>query len=145
MNKILSSIPKRDLIFICIIIGVMLAFIFTDTSVDILVNYDEEMLYVTSPRLNMDIPNSEVVAVELMEMPELGALLEGYQHEVYCTGVWENDIWGEYDLCVLPQLPKCIVITLTNERTCVFTCSNEAKTQELYTNYTAYLKEIQNG
>ncbi len=123
----------------------MLLLIFSDTSVDILVKYDEEMLYVTSPRLNMDIPNADIASVTLIDMPELGSLIDGYAHEVYCTGIWKNETWGEYDLCVLPQLPECIVIELKNGRKNVFTCSDEAKTQELYTNYIAYLKENFDG
>ena len=120
MNKILSSIPKRDLIFISIILIAMLTIVFSDTSVDIFVNYDEEMLYVTSPRLNMDIPHSEVVSAQMTDLPELGMLVDGYEHPEYCTGVWKNDLWGEYDLCVLPDIEKCIVIQMKSGRIMVF-------------------------
>ena len=138
MKKLFGNVSKRDMIFISIILLVMLAFLFLDSSVDILVNYDEEMLYVTSPRLNMDIRNADVVSVELADMPDLGEMVEGYAHETYCTGVWKNEDWGEYDLCVLPGLPQCIKVELSSGRIMVFTCSTEAKTAELYESYTSY-------
>lgn len=120
MNKVASAVSIRDMIFIFLILAVMLTFVLQDTSVDIFIHYDEDMLYVTSPRLNMDIPHADVVSAQLTDLPAFGVLVDGFEHTDYCTGIWKNDLWGEYDLCVLPNIEKCIVIQLKNGRTMVF-------------------------
>lgn len=132
---------KRSSSFIGIVLVVLIVMILLDTSVDIQVNYDEKLLHVTSPRLNMDIPHTDVASVELIAMPELGICLDGYEHEAYCTGVWKNDIWGEYDLCVIPALPQCVAVTLHSGRVMVFSCSTDAKTVQLFESYQTYLSK----
>ena len=139
MKKTIFGVPVRDLIFICAVVLIVLFLVLSDTSVDIRVNYDEEFLYVTSPRLNIDIPNEEVAGLTLVPVPALGQFVDGYQHESYCAGVWKNDQWGEYQLCVIPTLPQCIVVELTSGKYIVFNCTTEAKTNQVFESYCSYI------
>ena len=139
MKKNIFGIPLRDLIFICAVVILVIFLVLSDTSVDIRVNYDEDLLYVTSPRLNIDIENREVASLSLVPISELGQLVDGYQHESYCTGIWKNDLWGEYELCIIPTLPQCVVVELINGRYIVFNCTTEAKTTQLFESYRSYI------
>ena len=69
MGKRSLSIPKKELIFVSLILVIFIGMILSDTEVKILVNYDEQMLQITSPRLNVDIEHPHVRAVELIDMP----------------------------------------------------------------------------
>ena len=143
MGKMSFSIPKKELIFIALILVLFIGMILSDTEVKILVNYDEEMLQITSPRLNVDIEHSHVLSVELIDMPtDFGTKIgDSYEHEVYCAGTWENDILGTYTLCILPGNSKAILVTL-DFTTVVFCCTTDEKTQTLFDSYSAYLGSL---
>jgi len=141
MKKTVFGIPLRDLIFICAVVMLVIFLVLSDTSVDIRVNYDEDFLYVTSPRLNIDIANHDVACLSLVSVPDLGQLVDGYQHESYCTGVWKNELWGEYQFCILPALPQCVVVELVSGEFIVFNCTTEAKTTQLFESYRNYIRK----
>ena len=140
MSQTNRSIPKKELIFISVILVILFAMILTDTDVNILVNYDEQMLQITSPRLNLDIEPAHVLSVELLEMPDAFGTKVGdsYEHEVYCAGTWENADWGTYSLCVIPGTEKCILVKM-DFTTVLFCCTTDEQTEELFASYRAYL------
>ena len=142
MSQTNRSIPKKELIFISVILVILFAMILTDTDVKILVNYDEQMLQITSPRLNLDIEHSHVLSVELLEMPDSFGTKVGdsYEHAVYCAGTWENSDWGTYSLCVLPGNEKCILVKM-DFTTVLFCCTTDAQTEKLFESYHSYLKQ----
>ena len=140
MQNKLSSVPKKELIFISIVLVVLIVMIVLDTDVEILVNYDEEMLQITSPRLNIDIEHAHVLDVQLIDMPAFGTKIgDSYEHEAYCAGTWENDTWGSYTLCVIPGNQKAIVVEVANDGFVVFNCTTDEKTETLFTSYSTYL------
>jgi len=143
MGKKSLSIPKKELIFISLILVLFIGMILSDTEVKILVNYDEQMLQITSPRLNVDIEHPHVLSVELIGMPtDFGTKIgDSYEHEVYCAGTWENADWGSYTLCVLPGNGKAILVKL-DFTTVVFCCTTDEKTQTLFDSYSAYLGSL---
>jgi len=143
MGKKSLSIPKKELIFISLILVIFICMILSDTEVKILVNYDEQMLQITSPRLNIDIEHPHVLSVELIDMPtDFGTKVgDSYEHEVYCAGTWENADWGSYTLCVLPGNSKAILVKL-DFTTVVFCCTTDEKTQTLFDSYSAYLGSL---
>ncbi|MGN1001966.1 MAG: hypothetical protein ACI4PC_04270, partial [Oscillospiraceae bacterium] len=46
-------------------------------------------------------------------------------------GQWENQVWGEYTLCIRPETDRCIVLTLTGGEVFVFNYENSSTTQSL--------------
>jgi len=135
------SVPKKELIFISLILVMLIAMILSDTDVKILVNYDEEMLQITSPRLNVDIEHDHVLSVELIDMPDFGTKVgDSYEHEAYCAGTWKNDFWDAYTLCVIPSNEKCILVQM-DFTTVVFSCTTDEKTLALFESYSSYLKQ----
>ena len=141
MGKRNLSIPKRELIFIFAFLLVLFAMILSDTGVKILVNYDEQILQITSPRLNVDIEHAHVLSVELIDMPDFGTKVgDSYEHEAYCAGTWKNDVWNAYTLCVIPTNKKCILVQM-DFTTVVFSCTTDEKTLALYESYSSFLKQ----
>lgn len=142
MRKRNLSIPKRELIFIVVILLMLIAMILSDTEVKILVNYDEQMLQITSPRLNVDMEHAHVLSVKLIDMPEFGTKVgDSYEHEAYCAGTWKNDTWDTYTLCVIPANQKCILVTM-DFTTVVFSCTTDQETQTLFQSYSSYLGSL---
>jgi len=143
MKNMLGSVSRKDLIFISIVLVALIVMIALDSDVDILVNYDEEMLQITSPRLNIDIEHPHVLSVELINMPaSFGEKIgESYEHEAYCAGTWKNTDWGTYTLCVLPKNSKCILVTM-DFTTVVFSCTTDEKTEALFQSYSGYISSL---
>ena len=143
MKKMLGSVSRKDLIFISIVLVALVVMIALDTDVDILVNYDEEMLQVTSPRLNIDMEHPHVVSVELIDMPaDFGTKVgDSYEHDAYCAGTWEKEGWGAYTLCVIPGNTKAVKVTM-DFTTVVFSCTTDQKTQDLFASYSSYISSL---
>lgn len=142
MKNVLDSISKRELIFVSILLLVFMTIIFFDTDVDILVNYDKEMLQITSPRLNIDIEHPQVRSVTLIDMPDFGTKIgDSYEHEAYCAGTWEHDAWGIYTLCVIPSNQKCILVEM-DLTTVIFSCTTDEKTETLFESYSSYISSL---
>ena len=143
MKKLLGSVSKKDLIFISLILIALGVMILCDSDVDILVNYDEEMLQITSPRLNVDIEHAHVNQIALIDMPDFGTKVgDSYEHDAYCAGTWENETWGAYTLCVIPTNSKCILVEVENDGFVVFTCTTDEKTEKLFDDYCAYFENL---
>lgn len=140
MKNLFGPVSRKDLIFISVVLVILIVMIAFDTDVDILVNYDKDMLQITSPRLNVDIPHSQVQSVTLIHMPtDFGtAASDSYSHEAYCAGTWENPDWGTYTLCVIPGNEKCILVKL-DSATVAFSCTTDEKTETLFISYRDYL------
>ena len=143
MKNFFSGISRRDFLFISLILIVLLAMIFLDTSVDILVDIEDTVLQITSPRLNVDIEHSHVVSVELIDMPAFGTKVgDSYEHERYCAGTWNNNDWGAYTLCVIPTNSKCVLVEVENDGFVVFSCTTDEKTEKLFDDYCAYFENL---
>lgn len=142
MNNARISVPKKEMTFAAVVLVVLMVMVLLDTEVKILVNYDEQMLQVTSPRLNIDIEHIHVEDIQLMDMPDFGTMVgDSYSHEAYCAGTWNNESWDSYTLCVIPSNRKCILVELVNEGYVVFSCTTDEETETLYHSYVNYLQK----
>lgn len=141
MKNKLGPVSKKDMTFISVVLVVLIVMVALDTSVEILVDQKDDVLQITSPRLNIDIEHSHVVSLELIDMPAFGTKIgDSYEHEAYCAGTWENSGWGAYTLCVIPTNAKCILVEVENSGFVVFSCTTDEETAELFASYSAYLE-----
>ena len=73
---------------------------------------------------------ADIQVVTLAEQPDFGECLEGGQDDQCLYGRWRNDIWGEYRLCVHPDVPVC-VCAQTADDLLVFNASSKNDTEWL--------------
>lgn len=132
MKKFWQLVSKKDLVFGVIIFLVVIVFSAVESANKINVDFTEEAVNVKSAKYSMSIPFAEVSSVELAEMPEAGEVIDGRDTMTIRTGIWSNDIWGEYHVCVIPENPQCIVVHLKDGRIFVFNHPNNEETTAVF-------------
>lgn len=143
MKEKLGPVSKKDMVFITIIFVALIVMTVFDTSVEILVDCRDDVLQITSPRLNIDIRHQDVLSLELVDMPPFGTKIgDSYEHEAYCAGTWENNDWGRYTLCVIPGNAKCILVEVENSGFVVFSCTTDEETIKLFDSYCNYREAL---
>lgn len=84
----------------------------------------------------------EVTEVELIDLPEnLGVCIDGASARGYSYGVWENDDWGRFDLCIKDDVKEAVRIRQGDE---IFIFNYEGS-QSTESFYDALLKKLQEG
>ena len=122
---------KRDLI--CSLAVVVIVFVvgFFRGNVPVL-SPGETQLTVQAPDGQVYcIDYTDVTAVSLLSGCSYGTCREGKDAGKYFYGRWENEAWGEYDLCVYAKVPCCLVIASGSADTLVVNGSSEEETEQL--------------
>jgi hypothetical protein len=102
--------------------------------------YHADAVDIKSTRYVMNIPYDMVSQLELMELPDLGENIDGYSNGVIQTGLWRNDIWGEYQSCLDLACDTCIAVHMNDGRIFVISLRNP---QENAQSYEEFLSRIQ--
>ncbi|MCD8085679.1 MAG: hypothetical protein LUF28_05045 [Clostridiales bacterium] len=108
-------------------------------------NYTEEALTVNgADGYSFQVAYDEIASVALEELPDLGTAVEGGSDAAFRYGVWENDTWGEYTLCLTTTMDTCVVLTLLDGGVYVFNYGDEDGTQAVYEDLPGVLAEYGN-
>lgn len=81
----------------------------------------------------------DIESVEVRSCPDFGTLVEGTDDAPEKSGVWKNDVFGEYELFVSTKIENCIVCITKDSRTVVFNFESAESTVSLYE---AILKQL---
>lgn len=130
----------RYVIFGVILFAVAIGISFIDSNDDVKVTFDSESVIVKSDRYQLSIDYADIAKVELAKMPDAGNCTNGKDTMVLRTGTWENEAWGEYYVCADLDCTDCIVVTIHDGRTFVFSSKNNQTTAELYEILNSHLK-----
>ena len=134
-------VSKKDMIFVtCIFAFVIIFSLFTGGDA-VEVNFDSDSMTIESTGFEFNIAYSDVADIELTTLPELGTMDKGADTATLKCGNWNNVIWGDYHLCILPDVPNCIVVTLTDGRHVVFNYKAEENTASVYSLFQDYLAD----
>lgn len=123
---------KRDLICSLVVVAVVLVISLFRGSAPV-ISPGEFQLTVQAPDGQISYADyAEVTAVSLLDTADYGTCLEGESTGRYFYGSWENEAWGEYDLCVYAKVPVCLVIESGSAGTLVVNCSSAEETEQLF-------------
>ena len=132
--------PKqKNAIFVILILAAVLFYIFSGGSVGVSLDFGEESLTVSASNYDWSIPYDQIESLELAPLPDMGTLIDGVEKRNLCCGTWENEIWGEYILCLNPKIDSCIMITTDNGDIYVLNYENQEATQQLHKMFTELL------
>lgn len=73
----------------------------------------------------------EISDIEVVEDFPYGTLVEGTDNSKEKSGIWNNDLFGEYELIANAKVSSCIVCTTNSGRTVVFNYESEESTESL--------------
>lgn len=128
------------LVFILlIIVGIVISTCQASNAVQLA--FGDDVMAVSSKDYRMNIQYTDVEALELVEAPDLGEVVDGKNRPELKSGLWKNEAWGEYCLCFNPNATNCIVVHLNDGQTCVFNYNTNEATAETYQEFLTHLPE----
>ena len=138
MKKFWQLVSRKDLVFGILIFAIVIAMSFYDAANKISVKFQETAVDIQSKKYSMNIPYDMIVSAELIENAEPGTVVKGFDDMSIRTGTWNNDLWGEYVVCMVPKV-DAIAVTLEDGRIFVFNRLDDETTAEVYETLLTYL------
>lgn len=97
------------------------------------VTMDADRLYLeTKSGYVSQIMWEDIQSVELTDDVRYGVVIDGENGAKEKSGVWRNDEFGEYELCISTKFSKYIVCVSQSGHVIVFNYESEASTNSLY-------------
>lgn len=135
----MKYLPQKDVIFITLIFLVVIIFSLVSGGNAVEVSFEQESMQIESTNFDFTIAYADVEKIELSTLPEFGTMDKGYDTTSLKNGNWNNDVFGDYHLCVIPDVDSCIVVTLKDGRTVVFNYKEVENTEGVYSIFQEYL------
>ena len=139
MKKFWQVVSKKDLIF-GLLVFMLAILISLKPSNKVRVQFEETALDVVTTKFSMNIPYDMVESISLVDRPELGAQIDGYNDNIVAHGLWENDVWGEYSACIEVATDNCIEIHLTDGRIFVISRRDNEETARVFDEFLTYVQ-----
>ncbi len=99
---------------------------------DILFQLSDNEVIVSGPGgSGFSIAVKDIVFISKGAVADIGTLTDGKIEKDIAYGLWRNDLWGEYKLCINPKLTSVIIIE-TAESAYAFNYTNDEVTEALY-------------
>lgn len=138
----MKLVSKKDMIFItCIFVAVIVFSLFTGGNA-VEVHFGDEVMSIEATGFTFDIAYTDIEKAELTTLPELGTMDKGTDTTALKCGNWNNALWGDYHLCVIPDVDSCVVVTLKDGRTVVFNYKEAENTEGVFSVLQDYLDDI---
>ena len=128
------------LIVMVIFAGMTFYCLFMGRSQEIMLKFESARLQIVYPDTSIELPYSSIRNISYMEFPEFGSCIKGGKEKTYQYGIWENELWGRYYMCVYSTSPTCIVID-AGEDIYVISGDSEITTSEIYNKFVEILRE----
>lgn len=138
-QKLKYLFSTKDLIFTILIFVVVIAFAMCNSATLVTVTFGEDSVDIVSAQFSMNIPYDMVESIELVDMPEAGEVVKGKDDIALRTGVWNNEVWGEYHACQDLQTDNCIAVYLDDGRVFVFSRKSNEDTAADFEIFQGYL------
>lgn len=137
----MKLVSKKDLIFITVIFVVVIVFSLVSGGNVIEVNFQSESVSIQATGFEFTMLYADVEKIELTALPEFGTMEKGTDTAALKSGNWKNDELGEYHLCVIPSVDRCIRVTLKDGRTVVFNYKEAENTEGVFSIFQDNLKQ----
>lgn len=131
---------KKNGIFLLILVAAVLIYSLSGNSIGIHLDFGEDALQVSASDMDWDLAYDQIASITLSDLPDVGSLAEGIDKKNLQCGVWENEIWGTYTLCISPKIDQCIVLTMQNGDVIVLNYESADSTANLHEMFTELLQ-----
>lgn len=134
------TVKQKNTFFILIILAAVLLYVLSGGSVGISLDFGEDSLSIGASGYDWVLPYEQITSLELIPLSDKGALIEGTEKSRLCCGIWRNEVWGEYTLCIEPKVEQCIVVTLQDGDKFVLNYESGEATGQLHQMFTELLQ-----
>ena len=123
----------KHILFSAGIVALMMVFAFSQSNNVVKVTLDGDSIFVKSKLYNMDILYTDIASAQLTSLEAPGEeVRDAFDDGTLVAGVWKNEAWGEYHCCIDPDTANCVVMTLHDGRTMVFSRKDGETTAALF-------------
>lgn len=140
-EKFWKLVSRKDLVFGILLFAVVIGMTVYETYHKVTVEFSDTAVDIRTSKYSMNIPYDQVESIELVELPDAGQVLDVTDDMTARTGLWKNEIWGEYYICADLNAPSCIVVHLKDGRIFVFSRRNNEETHKLYESFLNMLNQ----
>lgn len=137
----------RNIIFIVILLAAATVYYFVHPSEPQGLSFGDEAMTVAAegePPYTIEVRYDDIEDLEQAKDLDLGQCLEGGETKRCRYGLWENDAFGQYRLCVWTGLTQYVVLD-TAEGTVVCNYESDEATGSLYDALVKFLAERGSG
>ena len=133
LKALFSKTALKQLVFVLILFALLIPTALWDSNSQVKLRYHEDHFRVTSDRYDMTIYYADIVSAELTDLKEPGEdIADARDDKIIRVGVRKNEAWGEYIIVADMDCTNCVVLTLHDGRTLVFSHKNDKATAEAY-------------
>lgn len=137
--KFRQSLSGKDFVFGLILLVLVIAISLFQPSNKIIAEFSEDSVDIKSSKFSMNIPYDMIRSIELVDKPDMGEPVDGHDDMILQIGTWENDTWGEYEMCTEIATDNCIVTHLTDGRIFVISRRDNEETAAVYEEFLTHL------
>jgi len=127
---------------ICLLISIFIYVMLQKTEGISVSVKDDDLSLSYSSADSFDISYKDILSVEETQNLDLGKYISGIDTKNYQFGVWENDEFGEYKLCVYAQVGQYIVMK-TSKDVYVLNFESIDATDSFYKSFTVLLNQAE--
>lgn len=130
--KTISSKNQQYMLLIIVLVAVTLYMLMVRAEASYSLDFgDTSMTISASDEMgSIVIPYEDVQYIELLDTYEVGTMISGKSDRLLYYGVFQNELYGEYLLCVRPSVENAIRINM-EDQVVIFNYESEEVTAEL--------------
>ena len=143
-KKLKALFSVKDLMFTALIFVIILTLAFCKGENLMDVTFGDEAVDVITAKYTLNIPYDMVDRIEIQTYSEDDERMGGKTDITLRTGLWKNEVWGEYYSCIDLQTDTCIVVHLNDGRTFVFSHRSDEQVAEDFETFQSHLDALKN-
>ena len=131
----------RDVAFAVVLLTLTLTLAYCKADSMMEVTFGNEALDVVTDRYTLNVPYDMVDHIEVAAYDSKDEAVKGKGKDDMAlrTGIWVNEIWGEYYACIDRQTDTCILIHLNDGRLFAFSHKSDDNVQAEYEEFLTHL------
>ncbi len=127
---------------LCLFVGLLIYLLARKPEgISVAVNGDHLSLSYASGEA-VTIQYSDILSVEEIVNLEPGQIISGAETKAFKYGIWQNEEFGKYHVCIYTKVPRAVLVTATTGRY-VFNFDSEDATNRFYAAFVQMLQEQQ--
>lgn len=139
--KLKQLFSVKDLMFTALLFGIILTMAFCKGENMMDVTFGETAVDIVTAKYTMNIPYEMVDSIEIAEYSEDDEPVNGRSDIALRSGIWENEVWGEYYACIDLQTDTCILVRLNDGRLFVFSHESDKTVAAEYETFLSHLNK----
>ena len=130
----------RQFLFVLLLFALLIPTAIWDSNAQVKVQFNADIVNVKCDKFRMSVPYADISSAELVPLAEAGDPMDNaFDNDIFRSGSWTNDAWGEYIIIADLDTTTCIKLDLQDGRTFLFSRKSDKATAEDFEVLQTYL------